>query len=115
MQRAKFLYNQAALYVETDAPVLIVEGVFDALPYWPHAVACLGKPGEVHRWLMTEAKRPIAVVLDGDAWEEGWGLSEWLRTEVNVPVGFVRLPPCTDPGSVDPAWLREEAKQCTRS
>lgn len=111
MQRAKFLFNQAALYVETDEPIMIVEGVFDALPYWPNAVACLGKPGDLHRQFMAEARRPIAVCLDGDAWEEGWALSEWLRLEVSQ-VGYVQLPPCTDPGSVDHAWLREEVKRC---
>jgi len=114
MQRGKFLYNQVALYVETDEPVMIVEGVFDALPYWPNVVACLGKPGEVHQQLMTEARRPVAVCLDGDAWEEGWALSERLRLDISH-TGYVQLPPCTDPGSVDHVWLREEAKRCIRS
>jgi len=111
MQRAKFLYNQVALYTETDAPVIIVEGVFDALPYWPNAVACLGKPGELHERLMAEASRPIAVCLDGDSWEEGFILSEKLKLE-GRQAGYVQLPPCTDPNTVDRAWLMEEAKKC---
>jgi hypothetical protein len=114
MPRAKFLWNQVALYRESDDPVLIVEGVFDALPYWPQAVACLGKPGDVHRQLMAESERPIAVCLDGDAWQEGLALSEFLKV-CGRRAGFVRLPPCTDPNTVDHNWLREEAKRCTRS
>ncbi|HYM56032.1 MAG TPA: hypothetical protein VES97_11765 [Solirubrobacteraceae bacterium] len=112
MPRAKFLWNQVALYRETDAPALIVEGVFDALPYWPDAVACLGKPGDVHRALMAESDRPLAVCLDGDAWEEGAMLVEFLKLH-GRRAGYVRLPPCTDPNTVDRTWLREEAKRCT--
>jgi len=111
MRRGHVLYNQAALYRETDDPVVLVEGVFDALPYWPDAVACLGKPGDVHRYIMYEARRPIAVCLDGDAHEEGWCLSRQLRLH-GVRSGSVRLPPCSDPNSVEPRWLREEARRC---
>lgn len=111
MERAKFLYNQAALYRESDQPALVVEGVFDALPYWPDAVACLGKPGDVHFALLTEAERPLAICLDGDAWEEAWSLSEKLRL-YGRPAGYVQLPPCADPNTVEPGWLREEAIKC---
>jgi hypothetical protein len=115
MERAKFLYNQVALYRESDHPVMIVEGVFDALPYWPDAVACLGKPGELHTRLLCEedVKRPIAVCLDGDAWEEGWALSEVLKL-YGRQAGYVRLPPCMDPNTVDKVWLKEEVKRCIR-
>jgi DNA primase len=115
MQRQRFLYNQGALYKDTDEPVMIVEGVFDALPYWPNAVACLGKPGETHRKLLADEAitRPIAVCLDGDAHEEGWSLSEILKLNGRRS-GFVHLPPCTDPCSVDREWLKQEARQCTK-
>lgn len=113
MPRAKFLYNQVALYVPTDEPVLVVEGVFDALPFWPNVVACLGKPGEIHRRLLAEATRPIAVCLDGDAHNEGWALSEWLRL-YGRRAGAVRLPPGRDPNTVESSWLRDEAIKCIR-
>jgi hypothetical protein len=111
MQRAKFLFNQAALYIETDEPALVVEGMFDALPYWPDAVACLGKPGDIHRRLLAEAARPLAICLDGDAHEEAWALSELLRLR-GRRAGAVRLPPCMDPNTVSRDWLREEARRC---
>jgi len=111
MQRGKLLYNQAAVYVETSTPLLVVEGVFDALPYWPDAVACLGKPGAIHREILLDARRPIAVCLDGDAHEEGWALAQFLTLNGKTS-GAVRLPPQKDPNTVEPEWLKEEAKRC---
>lgn len=111
MSRGHLLYNWSALYVETDVPLIFTEGVFDALPYWPDCAAGLGKPGDYHRRLLADACRPIAVCLDGDAWEEGWALSEYLRLS-GRHAGFVQLPPGADPNTVDPSWLREEARKC---
>ncbi len=111
MQRGRLLYNQAAIHVPTDRPLLVVEGVFDALPYWPDAVACLGKPGEHHRDILLDAARPIAVCLDGDAHEEGWALAQFLLLN-DKTAGSVRLPPTEDPNSVDPQWLVAEARRC---
>lgn len=111
MKRGSLLYNWAALYVPTDEPLLLVEGVFDALPYWPDGVAALGKPGDFHRRLLAEAARPVAVCLDGDAWEEGWVVAEYLRLQ-GCRSGSVRLPPGADPNSVEHDWLREEARRC---
>lgn len=113
MARGVLLYNWAALYEPTDVPLIFVEGVFDALPYWPDASAALGKPGDYHRRLLLGAERPIAVCLDGDAWEEGWALSEYLQLN-GKPAGAVRLPPGSDPNNVDHDWLREEARRCTQ-
>ena len=112
MARGVLLYNWSAIYVETDVPLVFVEGVFDALPYWPHCAASLGKPGDYHRRLLLDARRPIAVCLDGDAWEEGWALAQYLQLH-DKSAGAVRLPPATDPNTVDHDWLREEAKRCT--
>lgn len=111
MARGTLLYNWAAVYRATDVPLIVVEGVFDALPFWPDAVACLGKPGDYHRRLLADSTRPIAVCLDGDAHEEGWALSEYLRLE-GSRAGSVRLPPGADPNTVEPGWLRQEAIQC---
>jgi hypothetical protein len=43
MSRELF-YEQRRLYEESDEPAIVVEGVFDALPYFGQGVACLGKP-----------------------------------------------------------------------
>lgn len=110
MPRGKFLFNQEALFVETEEPLLIVEGALDALPYWPNAVACLGKPSEEQRQLMLQATRPLVVTLDGDAWEEGWSLALWLQFQ-GMAASFVRLPPKSDPNDVDRQWLVEEARK----
>lgn len=126
MRKGEIIYNHDALLEETDEPVLVVEGVFDALALWPHSVAVLGKlvpraqyvDDEDHcLWLsetqldaLAVAKRPVVVVPDGDAWEEGEMLSLRLRDE-GLRSGFVRLPPRTDPDEVPLDWLHEEARK----
>jgi DNA primase len=111
LQRRETLYNAAALNVQTDKPVMVVEGVLDALALWPDAVAVLGKPSEPQIWALADAARPVAVVLDGDAWSEGEALAMTLRLE-GQRAGSVRLPPKTDPDEVDRGWLDEEVRRC---
>lgn len=110
MTRMGCLYNAETLRDELDEPALIVEGCFDALPYWPDAAACLGKPLESHLPLILAAKRPVVVCLDGDAWEEGWSFALKAR-HLGARVGSVKLPAGEDPGSIDPDWLRGKARQ----
>lgn len=105
------LYNHRALLEDTEAPLILVEAVFDALPYWPDAVACLGKPRQAQVRSLVESGRPVAVALDGDAWEEGEMLALRLQFE-GRRAAAVRLPPKEDPNSVDPGWLREEVRRC---
>lgn len=104
------LYNHAATQVQTEEPLLVVEGVFDALAVWPHGVAVLGKPTETQVMTLAKCVRPVVLVLDGDAWEQAWVLTARLRFE-GQRAGYVRLPPRVDPDEVDRAWLREEALQ----
>ena len=111
--RGDCLYNHTALLVETDEPVIVVEGVFDALAYWPHAIAVLGKPTHAQVHAMASARRPIAIVLDGDAWEEGEMLALRLRLD-GQRAGSVKLPPRIDPDEVDKEWLRAEARASIR-
>ena len=73
------LFNEAALFRRVDSPVLVTEGVFDALPFWPNAVAVLGKPTDVQVSVLAESRRPVVICLDGDAADEGWALSNRLR------------------------------------
>lgn len=111
MERAGLLYNREALLRETGDPVAVVEGVFDTFPLLPDAVAVLGKPSHLQVAALAEARRPVAVVLDGDAWMEGWSLAMQLRL-AGRRAGAVRLPPRTDPDEVDVGWLREEMRRC---
>jgi DNA primase len=109
--RSDILFDIDSIAIETDTPCLLVEGVFDALPFAGDAAAVLGKPTEDQISLLKwTARRPICVVLDGDAWEEGWTLGLRLRLE-GLRAGSVRLPPKKDPDQVDPAWLLSEARE----
>lgn len=107
--RGDVMFNHATLLKETDTPAIIVEGVFDAIAFWPDAVAVLGKPTPAQVYALASARRPIAVVLDGDAWEEGEMLALKLRFE-GQRAGSVHLPPRVDPDEVDRDWLRAEAR-----
>ena len=111
LKRKNTLYNFEALHVVTDEPVIVVEGALDALAYWPDSVAVLGKPSQEQTFMLADTHRPVAVVMDGDAWAEGMELSLKLQLE-GQRAGFVRLPPRTDPDEVDRTWLREEARRC---
>jgi hypothetical protein len=111
MPRGALLFNHDALLVETAEPCMIVEGVFDALPHWPRAVACLGKPSRGQLTALMAARRPIVVVLDGDAWREGQALAR-LLTFRGRSTKWLRLPPAVDPGDIAPdqmAGMIEEA------
>lgn len=111
------LYNAQALEQDEQLPVLVVEGVFDALApaLWPNAVALLGKPTPAKISLLAGSqgplKRSLAVVLDGDAWREGQALALALKLR-GVRAGFVRLPPKQDPDEVPGDWLRMEVQRC---
>ncbi len=108
MPRGRVLYNQDAVGVVTKVPLLVVEGVFDALPYWPDAVATLGKATAQHRRLLAATTRRVVVAYDGDAWREGRALAQHLAV-CGVDATSIRLPPAEDPGSVV-AWLRAELR-----
>ena len=117
--RSGLIYNACALDVETDVPVLVVEGVFDALAHAPHAVAVLGKTTEEHAGgvvyrarhgdgvvyedealgLLARARRPVVFVPDGDAW---WGsvLPTTMLRVHGLRAGLVRLAPKKDPDEV---------------
>ena len=60
---------------------------------------------------MKQAKRPIAIVPDGDAWQDGWILAARLRF-LGLRAGYVRLPPKMDPDEVDRDWLLAESAAC---
>ena len=80
------------------------------MPYWPHAVAFLGKPSHEQVDMLMDCDRSIVIVLDGDAWREGWALAERLKL-AGKRAAMVRLPPKTDPNDVDRRWLVTEARK----
>jgi hypothetical protein len=106
--RGRALFNHRA--VVTPGEVLyVVEGVFDALALWPDAAAVLGKPSYEQVEALALSKRPVVVVLDGDAWMEGWSLAMRLRL-LGTAAGAIRLPPKTDPDEVPLADLWEAGR-----
>lgn len=107
--RGRALYNHRVLHTEGDF-VYVVEGVFDALTLWPSAVAVLGKPSHEQVEALSLSKRPIVVVLDGDAHLEGHALALRLRRNGAV-AGSVRLPPKTDPDEVPAPDLWEAGRE----
>lgn len=110
MRTSQILYNSSALEAFTDAPILVVEGVLDAIHLWPDAVAAFGKPGERHLEMLHASPRPVCFVLDGDAWEEAKALAWRMRFGGKI-AGMVKLPPKVDPDEIEPARLRELAAQ----
>jgi hypothetical protein len=110
MKRGAILYNARALDVETDEPCLVVEGTFDTFPFWPHAVAVLGKLSGDQMSILLTAKRPLAVVMDGDAWREGEALALHLKLE-GMRAGSVKLPPRVDPDEMVEEVMKE-AREC---
>jgi hypothetical protein len=110
MSRMGLLYNEPALYRTSDVPCFIVEGTIDALALWPDAVAVLGKPLDSQMEKFQLARRPLAVCLDGDAWETGLRLA-WDLQHMGKRAGNIRLPPKLDPDEVDRAWLDAEARR----
>lgn len=109
--RRNILYNHVALLEETEMPVLVVEGCFDALAHWPHAVAVLGKPTHGHIEALANCQRPVVFALDGDAWEEAWALTLQLRAR-GQKAGWVKLAPGVDPDEIPTETLMEAAMAC---
>lgn len=108
------VWNVAALFVETETPLLVTEGLFDALPSYPNSVALLGKPTANQEQLLMQAMRPVVMCLDGDAWR----LSKATAMKLHVfgrKVGFVKLPPGRDPNDLNPRALMLAAIESVRS
>jgi DNA primase len=108
--RERNVFNAAALAVDTDDPLLVVEGTFDALPYWPDVVALLGKPSEGQIGLLLTACRPLVVALDGDAWLESEMLAARLELD-GARATWLKLPPKRDPGDLEPARVVAAARR----
>ena len=111
MKRKAILFDRYLLDEDTEEPLLVVEGVMDALPYLGRAVAVLGKPSYQHVEMLAKARRPLAISLDGDAHFEGLMLARRLRLR-GCKVGAVRLPPKKDPNTISRKRLLEAARRC---
>ena len=93
--------------------VVVVEGMFDMLRLWPHAVACLGKPTRDQIVRLAGLDRPVVVVLDGDAWQEGYAAAEQVRL-LGGECWAVLLPSGEDPDSVGRRGVLEAVEYAVR-
>lgn len=101
MDRKHLLWGKAHLRPNDTEPVVLVEGVFDALPLYPVGVASFGKAVTDEQIdVLLSLNRPIVICLDGDAWEESRALAArfWLRGREDTR--WCKLPPGEDPGTL---------------
>ncbi len=116
MSRDRIFFNSYAIRRETDVPAMLVEGAFDCFPFPEDAFAVLGKMSDIQLQMMkSNLRRPLAVVLDGDAWKDAWSLVVRMRFDNDMQsgiVGAVRLPPRTDPDEVPRKDLLKACKAC---
>jgi hypothetical protein len=108
------MFNGEALQVGSEIPLLVMEGVFDAIAHLPCAVAVLGKTTEDHLDGLAQARRPVVFVPDGDEWESGYALSLRLRLR-GVVSGAIRLPPRVDPDGIGKGELSDLAMEALQT
>jgi hypothetical protein len=105
------MLNGDALRLDTDQPIYIVEGPFDALRHYPYAAACLGKPTYEQIAVLRGVTRPVYIVLDADAWAESHALACGLRMWAGIDATPIFLPPGCDPGATSPSDLAAIASE----
>lgn len=108
------VWNPRALLLDDPDPVLVMEGLFDALPSYPNAIALLGKPTTFQLALLLASVRPVVMCLDGDAWRLSRAVAFKLHL-LGQRVGFVKLPPERDPNDLDPTHLMTAARESVRT
>ena len=109
-QQPKYLYPAGmdrrnalwgARFVRGVALTYVVEGVFDALPLFPHAVATLGKSVTQDQIEALVALQTLLVpCFDGDAWTDCRALAARLQLAGGEVAGWCHLPPGEDPGTL---------------
>jgi len=107
MKTGSVLYDEYLLTIDTDKPLLIVEGVMDALSFHGQACALFGKPSKAQKEKLILARRPIAICLDADAEKDSWALMAFLKF-YNKKVGIINLPSGEDPNTVDKSVVYEQ-------
>ena len=78
--------------LDFSEPLVLCEGVFDAIAIRRNATALLGKtiPKLLHERIMENHVKEVCVVLDNDAFETALSISEKLMNE-NIKVTLVKL------------------------
>ena len=87
--------------IDFSEPLILCEGVFDAMAIRRNAIALLGKniPNKLKMRLVQHGVKEVSIVLDNDAFKNALYLSESLMND-NIKVRLVRM------GSEDAVRLR---------
>ena len=121
MHRGELLYGVEHVHKETDDPLVIVEGFFDALYLSDGGAsgAVLGLPSEQQLDILAEAQRPVVFALDGDAWQKAYACAQRLRAATAAQgrigrFGALRLPAGLDPDELPPQEVFDAARDAWR-
>lgn len=115
MPRGDVMFGEDAVFRDTAEPLLVCEGVFDALAYWPDAVAVLGKPTERQVATLRKASRPLVFAFDRDMRRTSWALAAKLRLHgcQTAWIDFSR--DAKDPSALGREGIRDALSQVFRS
>jgi hypothetical protein len=100
LKKYDIIFNE--LDIDWNRPVVLVEGVFDAIGL-PNSIPLLGKSLEPHWKLfqkLIENKCDIILMLDGDAYDEQFRIAANLKAYGAKNVSCIWLPLHMDPGSL---------------
>ena len=80
--------------IDFSEPLILCEGVFDAMAIRRNAIALLGKniPNKLKMRLVQHGVKEVSIVLDNDAFKNALYLSESLMND-NIKVRLVRMGP----------------------
>ena len=78
--------------IDFSEPLILCEGVFDAMAIRRNAIALLGKniPSKLKMRLIEHSVKEVSIVLDNDAFENALHISESLMND-NIKVRLVRM------------------------
>lgn len=97
--------------------IVLVEGITDVWRVGDHAVALLGKTlSAVQSALLKDTwpNKPIAVMLDGEAYDEARQIADSLAASGRNPVVAIRLPVGKDPADLDTAVIWDLVRDQTQ-
>ena len=78
--------------IDFSEPLILCEGVFDAMAIRRNAIALLGKniPSKLKMRLIEHSVKEVSIVLDNDAYKNALHISETLMND-NIKVKLIRM------------------------
>ena len=89
------------MFINWNEPIILVEGVFDAIAIKRNAIPLFGKtiPDNLMRKIIQNKVKEIYLCLDKDAIKDALSISESLMS-IGIRVSMVDLPTDSDPSSI---------------